>query len=853
MKAEKFNLGWFVKEGVADPFAAIFSPSGAGGEPVVLPQDAMILEKRDENCQSKAQSGFYPAKSYTYTKEFEALEEWREKVTMIEFEGVMMHAHVFLNGKHLATHEYGYSNFYVDLTPYLNYGEKNVLKVVSVNKEKASRWYPGSGIYRDVTLWQGGRQYIPEETIRVRTETVEDGCAVLAMEYDVANTEYKEVKRKAIVTIYDGEGKQVRRAEQFLIVEPGGKAENFCRLTVPEPELWSVDTPSLYEAEVVLFDGEEELDAARDSFGIRTLSLSAASGLKINGETVKLRGACIHHDNGVIGATTLEAAEEFRLKALKNAGFNSIRCAHNPASKAMLRACDRIGMLVMDELTDMWNEQKNANDFSLQFGKVWEEEVKNLVDKDYNHPSVVMYSTGNEIPEIGRSTGADMNRKLARAFREADHTRYVTCCISGFLAVVDCMGAFAPSTQPTGQPQEEEKQEAGRQEKQEQVAGQPQARVSEGGTEERRARSGEGSEELNSMMGATQQQMMDAFSVSPVLDECIEPVESELDVIGYNYLTARHEYEHLRHPDRVVVGSETYPPEIPRLWEIVKKNPHVIGDFTWTGFDYLGEAGIGIFHYDADQEGMGWFPDRLAYQGDIDINGNRRDISYFREIVFGLRKAPYIAVERADKVGHVHDENNWKFKDAVHSWTFPGYEGTVTRVYVFSGQEEVELFLNGKSMGKKKVGETEPFTAVYEVPYEAGHLCVKAYENGAAVWEDALSTAGEICSFCVETSKEELAAGGGDAAFITVDLADEEGNRNMFGDRDVTVSVDGAGTLLGFASARPSGGGGYQDTTSMTYDGRIMAAIRSAEYPGEIRVRFTAEGCGEKTVLLHTV
>lgn len=391
MKAERFHSGWFVKEGVADPFAAIFSAGGSLGTPVMLPQDAMILEERDEHCQSKTQSGFYLAKTYTYTKELDAPKEWGEKTTIVEFEGVMATAVVSLNGKHLATHEYGYSNFYVDLTPYLNYGQKNVLKVVAVNKEKASRWYPGGGIYRDVTLWQGGRQYVRDEKIKVTTENVEGSRTTLAVRYEVTNTERREVGLRVDVSIFDAEGRKVRQARQFIAAEPCATAEGFCRITVDEAKPWSVEEPNLYKIEITLSEGDAVSDTAEDMFGIRTLSLDAAEGLKINGKTVKLRGACIHHDNGIIGATTLEAAEEFRLRALKEAGFNSIRCAHNPASKAMLRVCDRIGMLVMDELVDMWSEQKNANDFALHFPKVWREEVENLVDKDYNHPSVVMY------------------------------------------------------------------------------------------------------------------------------------------------------------------------------------------------------------------------------------------------------------------------------------------------------------------------------------------------------------------------------------------------------------------------------------------------------------------------------
>lgn len=362
-----------------------------------------------------------------------------------------------------------------------------------------------------------------------------------------------------------------------------------------------------------------------------------------------------------------------------------------------------------------------------------------------------------------------------------------------------------------------------------------------------------GSEGLNGVMGASPQEMMDRFATSPLLTRRLEPALSPLDVAGYNYLTARHAAEHTAHPDRVVVGSETFPPEIGTLWPIVERNPHVIGDFTWTGWDYVGEAGIGIYHYGANRKEQGWYPDRLAYCGDITINGDRRPVSYLRELAYGLRKKPYLAVVRLNRQGLPYDKNNWKYEDAIHSWTFPGHEGEMAKVLVLAGCQEVELFINGKRWGRKTVGESQPFTAVFEVPYQPGELKAVGYEREAFFGEDLLTTAGPVTALQVTVSKKQLEAGGQGLAFLTVDLVDACGRRNCWESKEVSVQVSGAVDLMGFGSANPSCEGSYQDLRWPTFDGRVMAVVRSKCQPGAAQVTFSAEGCIPVTLDLQVV
>lgn len=817
MRKTIFNHGWTVKSGVEDPFGAIFS-SGGAGKAVTLPHDAMIEEPRQADAVSGCQYGFYPAKAYTYLKTFCVPESWAGQTNLLEFEGVMRRTMVFLNGEFLASHSNGYTGFYVDLGPYLRYGQENTLKVLAINEEKSSRWYPGSGIYRDVWLWQGGKSHFMPEKQRIATEAVEEDYAVLLLEGQICNASSQAKKLRLEAQIFDDDCCVVSAVSTLPILAHCDGAWH-SRVTVDMPKLWSAETPNLYRCQLKLFDAEELLDEHEETFGIRTLKLDARKGLRINGKTVKLRGACIHHDNGIIGAATYYDAEFFRVKKLKEAGFNALRSAHNPMSKAMLRACDQLGMLVMDEFTDMWNEPKNASDWAADFGREWKQDLQRMVDKDYNHPCVILYSTGNELPEIGRVSGADQNRRIAEAIRKLDPSRYSTVGISGILAVVDDLPLFAAAMEQQTSPME--------------TTG--------------------GSEEMNSVMGSAEQQMLDAFSASELLTARLEAVESCVDVIGYNYMTARHVLEHQLHPDRVVVGSETYPPEIPRLWNIAERNAHVIGDFTWTGYDYIGEAGIGIHHYESDNHAQGWYPDRLAYTGDIDINGNRRPMSYLREIAFGMRKDPYIAVERLDKYGKPYDKNSWKYADCIHSWTFPGYEGKPAVIRVLADCEEVELLLNGASLGRKKVGEREAFTAFFEIHYTPGKLEAIGYRGNAPIGCDSLTTAGDTCALRISADKEKLLADGRSLAFVTAELVDEKGNLNCWEEKDVSVCVEGAGTLLGFGSAAPSGGGSYLDRTWKTHDGRVMAVIRSTTEDENIRATFSAPGCEDVVVTLDCI
>lgn len=698
MQCQKFNDRWtFEKVDQDDRLKAFYGDDNK--IIVTLPYDAMIREKRDKECPAGAQSGFYPGGVYTYEKSFLAPEEWKNQDVVLEFEGIYGTARVWINGALATVNRNGYMGFSVDLKPWICYGQENLIKIdVDNSNQPNSRWYTGSGIYRDVNLWTGKGVYIPHDEMKITTLSVNDDVAVVEVCANVKNTKECGIEAKCYVELIF-EGKTVVTEKQNIVFYSERKETVRVQIPVKCPKKWSTDHPNLYQCCVKTYIGDEICDEYTVDFGIRTLTLDPVNGFQINGETVNLRGTCIHHDNGVIGAETFPEAEWYRCKRLKEAGFNAIRSSHHPMSRAMLDACDHLGMLVMDELTDMWNRGKNTYDFSDIFKEEAPKWIHHMVDKDYNHPSVVIYSVGNEIQEAGTKQGSWINRSLCNRFHELDATRFTTNALNGLncagkrLKVImkEVIEKFGMDTQGNG--------------------------------------SGGGSNALNSFMSLMSGEKGEFFAKHPLVTEALEECAQSCDITGLNYLSGRYELEHELHPGKTVLGTETYPADIENLWEKVTKYPHVIGDFTWTGYDYIGEAGVGIFHYDGKENFTSIYPERLGYIGDIDLIGNRRPISYFREIVYGLTNQPYIAVERMEHRGQTASKTAWMFKDNISSWTWKGHEGEKASVDVYSSGDEVELFLNGKSLGRKPAGKKSHYTATYEVAYESGTLKAIAWQR----------------------------------------------------------------------------------------------------------------------------
>lgn len=826
MNQQSFNANWCFLNGNKDSLLTSLRGGAQEAEFVTLPHDAMIHEERSSAVPAGGQSGFYPGGLYHYTKKFDVPREWENNTVTIEFEGVYSNARVFINGDFAGSCPHGYSNFYICADGFLKYGQENEIKVTANNSAQPnSRWYSGSGIYRNVNLFVGDPVHIPVNGVKISTPTVTDQDAVVVVRTELKNllVSGKTLTVSTVLTAPDG----TIAASDNKRITVFQKETATQRMVVAAPQLWDCDTPNLYTAVVTVKDGDQVLDTVTETFGIRTLTLDAKNGIRLNGKTVKLRGACIHHDNGIIGAATLPRAEERRCEQLKNAGFNCLRSSHHPMGKAMLAACDKLGMLVMDELSDIWTRSKNINDYSTFFMENWENDVQHIVDKDFNHPCVILYCTGNEIQEAGTARGAQLNRKISDKFKALDPSRYTTSALNGMIAVSDVMGEILMDVLSK--------------------AGISLPSASSGGE------GGDGSNILNSMMSLLMSGPTgDAFSAHPLMTQRIEEFADATDIAGYNYLTGRHVLDHTLNPNRIVLGTETFPADIVRLWDIVKNNDHVIGDMTWAGYDYLGEAGCGVFYYDGSMNFGSHWPDRTAYIGDIDLAGYRRPISYLREIVYGLKKDPYIAVERVNRYGQAHSQTPWMFKDNIASWTWPGYEGKPAKVDVYAADEEVELFLNGQSLGRKPAGEANGYTASYEITYAPGELKAVGYTGGQAVSQHVLVTADSSVALCAEADRTVLKADGADLSYITLCLKDSCGNVNLNARKEVTISIEGAGTIQGFGNADPQSTFSFDERTWPTYDGYLLAAIRTTAEAGEIRVTFTTDDCESVVVTLRS-
>ena len=792
-----------------DSFALVWDvPEGA--REITLPHDAMIETPAHGESLNGGNTGFRDGDIYVYVKQIYVPESARQKKMILKFEGVYMNAFVYVNGQLAAKSPFGYTTFYAPLNDYLKYDAENEIRVQVRNGAMSnSRWYSGGGIYRDVYLLESGCVYLKPEGVQISTENADEEIAVLSVKTEIANEQTSAQEMILSQEIYDPDGKLAACEKTSLALRQQTSRTVTKRVTVEKPALWNVESPAMYTCVSRLLSADEKecFDEDTVQFGIRTLAVDAKRGLRINSKSVKLRGACIHHDSGLLGAATYEDAHRRQVRILKDAGFNAIRMSHHPAAPALLKACDELGMLVMDETFDMWNRPKSGYDYGLFFSEWWEKDVEAMVRKDYNHPSVIMYSIGNEIPEIGTTQGAEVAHSISSKVKELDNSRFTLASINGVFAAGDSV---------------------------DQIVADVAKKV------------GKVDGNVNNFM-TLMDGHMDDIVVHPAISARLEKACAPVDIAGYNSMTARYEPDGKDYPNRVIVGSETYPPEIARNWALVKKLPHVIGDFTWTGWDYIGEAGVGIPAYQWGEGGFGaGFPAQLAYAGDVDITGFRRPASYYREAVFGLRKTPYIAVQNPHKYGEFLIKTPWVISDSVSSWTWTGCEGKKAVVEVYAGGAEVELFINEKSVGRKPSGEAAGYRTLFEVTYEPGTVKAVAYEaDGTEIGSFALATAKQNVSLTAAAEPDA------NSQLISIDIAleDECGTVNTEKVEKLTLTVEGAAKAEGFGSGNPKPSYNFNENATETFNGRAQAILKRVG-EGSITAVIQSETAGTVTIKL---
>lgn len=795
MRRTLLDTGWEVRPKVSR-FAELSGAQGEPWQPVTLPHDAMIGTARDASAGPA--NAYYPGGTWEYRRTIEGPEEPRSVV--LDLEGVYRDAAVIVNGEVVARRPSGYARFQVAIDHLLRPGSNELRVEATAGND--SRWYSGAGIHRDVWVLDAGPVHLDPGGLRVRVAEVDDAVAVVAVTAVLQNRTTTVEAPALRIEIIDEEGRCVAASVAPVTLPPAQEIDVRRRIHVHDPRRWGPDRPYLYTCRATLTDADVELDDDSTAFGIRTLELDPRSGLRINGAPTLLRGACIHHDNGVLGSAAFERAEERRVELLKGAGFNAIRSAHNPPSRALLEACDRLGVLVMDEAFDMWHEAKTEDDYARRFDNWWEADVEAMVRSAENHPSVILYSIGNEIPDGSTPSGLAVARRLAAKVRSLDDSRYVTQGVTGILiAGAEAFAGIGVNT-----------------------------------------------------VALSMAELMDEAVTSPAVDERSAEAFSILDVAGYNYMATRYEQDVAGHPDRVIVGSETHASAIGRDWPKVVALPNVIGDFTWTGWDYLGEVGIGRAHHGEPGTGTpgfhGPFPWRTAWCGDLDITGHRRPQSYYREIVYGLRTDPYVAVLRPlhERRPDAHG-SPWGWPDVVPSWTWPGDEGQLVAVEVYAAADEVELVLDGRRLARQPV---ERFRATFEVPYAPGTLVAVATTVGAEVGRTMLRTASDEVRLQVVADRAAIRAGSRDLAFVELLLVDGDGTPHVGRDRLVSIAVEGPGVLQGIGSADPVSDEPFRGSSCTTFDGRAIAVVRPTGV-GTITLVASAEACEPQRVEVRSI
>lgn len=763
---------------------------------VMIPHDAMISEKRTEDSAGGINTGWFEGYDYIYEKEFEIPDEYEKQEISFEFEGVYHNAEVYLNGEKAAYRPYGYTNFYIDADPYLKYGEKNQIRVIAHNADQPnSRWYSGAGIYRPVWMYVRPKQHILRNEIRVRTLSVDPAV----IEAEVNTNAPGKVKLEVIA---DAGSDVIIAAE----IHTDGKLTK--QFEIPDAKLWSVNTPNLYQLRVTFVAEQEngqnkcmETDQEEVIFGIRTLKWDKETGITINGERVILRGACIHHDNGLLGACCYPDAEARKIRILKENGYNAIRSAHNPCSKALLEACDRQGMLVMDEFVDVWYIHKTEYDYVNYFKEWWKQDLKDMVEKDFNHPSVILYSIGNEVSETAQKKGIHLTKTMTEYLHRLDDSRPVSCGINIFFNFLSSIGFGVYSDKKA-------KKEAEQAEK----------------TKGKKKKKAVGSQFFNDLAGLMGSGFMKTGATFYGCDVKTRGTFANMDIAGYNYGIKRYQHDLKKYPERLILGSETFCDDAYTFWEMAKKNPRIVGDFVWAGMDYLGEVGVGSWEYrDYAPEfnhGPGWI---TAGSGRIDLTGKPLAEAGYTKTAFELTNRPVIAVRPVNHTGEKHSPSAWKMTNAIESWSWEGCEGKVAEVEVYARAARVDLFLNGKKVGSNTLKNS--CDTRFKVEYQPGMLETVVYnQKGKEISRNTLYTAGKETE--LRAIAEEQSVQKDHLAFIRLQYTDKNGTVKPLKRGILKVSVKG-GKLLGLGNACPYNEIGYCTNETDTYWGEALAVVQA--------------------------
>ncbi len=729
-----------------------------------LPYDAMIKEQRYEECVNGKESAFFPGRKYTYIKKF-TINKGDNKYFAILFEGVYRNALVKINNKKVAFVKYGFTEFLVDISTEVKDGD-NLLEVeVDNSLTPNARFYVGSGIYRPVTLIIKKEQQI--DLVKITTVDYKKG---------VINIEVS-AKEAVNVGIFD--------RNNNIVYE--GKAGE---ISIPNHELWSEFNPYLYKAVITTSKDKEKV-----TFGIRGVKFIAGQGLFINGVKTLLKGVCLHADNGILGANSYRDFEFMKVKKLKEAGFNAIRSSHNPCSRYLLEACDYYGVYLIDELYDGWYIPKNYHDHARNFSQTqFKEELRSMINKDFNSPSVIAYSLGNELTEVAYQKGLDILQEMTAQCHALDDTRVVTCGINLLICVYAQLGLGIYKDKGEYKPFPLKDTKVRKEKK-------------------------SGSSFFNYWIQKLGK-ILFFISKGKRAEKIAREVASRLDVIGLNYGSSRYDIDAKKYPERLMIGSETFIQDMPYNYKRLHTLPNLVGDFLWVGFDYLGEAGFGDWTYYS----YGGLP--LTYgSGLFDILGNRTALLDFAQVAMGIIKEPVIALRPVNHYNEIPRVSAWKLTNAINSYNFHDYENKRMIVEVYTKAPYVELFQNDKSLGIRRVKNN---IAIFKGKYKKGRLKAVALDiKKLMINSSELFSGDNNPQLFVTLTKDIIENNPSDIIFGNIEIRNDAGQLLPCYEAQLQIDVSESLTLLAFGSGLSNNKEDYNTNKHHAYRGQLGFAIKA--------------------------
>jgi beta-galactosidase len=775
---------------------------------VTVPHDWSMEGPPNQKNPTGSGEGYFPAGIGWYRKAFTAPANWKGKQVSLEFDGVSSDATVYLNGQEIGKHPYAYTSFRFDITSLLNFSARNVLAVrVDNSMQPNSRWYSGSGIYRHVRVVVTEPIHVAPWGVFVSTPEASTASARVVVRTQLQN-ETTETGGVTVKTILVGPlGTKSSELDGTVELRAGQSAETTQETTLDQPALWSPENPHLYRAITQITRNGKVLDQVETPFGVRSLAWSVEKGLLLNGSPIKLAGGSVHHDNGPLGAAAFDRAEERKVQLLKAAGFNAVRTAHNPPSPAFLDACDRLGLLVIDEPFDVWTISKRRYDYSRFFHDWWQQDIDAMVKRDRNHPSVIMWGIGNEIPEVWTAEGAPIAKQLAARVRSLDSTRPLTQAFPG--------ATYGPNPDSVF------------------------SQIDIGGYNYNLAQnqSEDHHRVPERIMMTTESFPADAFEQWELVHDhpyiVGEFVWSAMDYLGESGIGAWS------------YGSAKEATQINQMKNFLRV--------------YLAKMGAdGKNPMAAFQDGQPpspiapGFPWHASYCGDLDLTGLRKPSSYYRDILWNGGDRVFLTVRLPEPDGKKILAAGWSVYPSQPSWTWPQQEGKPLTVEVYSSADRVRLFLNDKLVGEKLTGRDQAFKAEFEIPYEPGTLKAEGVRGEKVVAENTLATTGDPVRLKLTADRTVLGADGQDLAFVTVEAVDERGRLQMNADLKVHFAVSGVGVLAAVGNGDGQSMDPYSGDTYRLFHGRALAVLRTSRHTGKIKLTATADSLSASSIFVES-